>query len=295
MVTYTRWAPHKGGHVQALAETSAVGFGTRRWTGSPTEVHTLDLALDRGCSLVDVTVVPGLIDEVERAVGRVLARRLEDVTVVTLCGSLEPSAVAERVRVAASRLRRDRLDVLLFDEPERLIGASAVDAPAAQERVRAAFAACESLVDRGELGWYGVNSARLAPTASVHAPLGLDRLLSIAQNLRRDHRFGVLQVPCEVLTGRTSDGQRGGLVRQARIGGLATIGTGPMPVWPSSGAAPLAACQTFLMDGVDHVLVDPSCEAQVRAVAPMLAGRIPAPRRAGLAPLEPVALCGARP
>ena len=268
--------------MQALAEASAVGFGTRRWTGSPAQVHTLELALDRGCSLVDVTADADRSGEVECAVGRVLSRRLDDVTVVTLCRSLEPSAVAGRARVAASRLRRDRLDVLLFDEPEALAASDGpVDPDAAEGAVRAAFATCEALVDRGELGWYGVSSARLAPTATPRSPLGLDRLVSIARSVRRDHRFGVLQVPCEVLTGCTTAGQRGGLVRQARRDGLVTIGTGPMPVWPTTGAAPLATCQTFLMDGVDHVLVGPSCEDQVRAVAPMLAGRIPAPRRAG--------------
>ena len=37
-----------------LAQASAIGFGTRRWTGAGDEERTLATALDRGCSLVDV-------------------------------------------------------------------------------------------------------------------------------------------------------------------------------------------------------------------------------------------------
>ena len=144
-----------------LAQASAIGFGTRRWTGAGDEERTLATALDRGCSLVDVA---GRAPEhAETAVGRVLSRRLDDVAVVATTGDLDPHAIVRRVRVAASRLRRDRLDVLVLD-PTRLLLAdaapdpeqAAVDQAAVEQALTAAFATCELLGDRGELGCYGV-------------------------------------------------------------------------------------------------------------------------------------------
>ena len=51
------------------------------------------------------------------------------------------------------------------------------------------------------------------------------------------------------------------------------LGTRPMPVWPPHGAAPLATCQKYLLDGVDHVIMDPRSEEQVRAILPLVRAR----------------------
>ncbi|WP_460461228.1 aldo/keto reductase [Angustibacter peucedani] len=261
-----------------LAGASAVGFGTHRWTGSPEQVRALETALDHGCTLLDVAGAGGSSTSsphVEDVVGRALARRLGDVAVVTTTSLLDPGELARRVRVAAARLRRDRVDVLLLDDLEQLVTRGHHPATSAH-LVQQAFVACEQLADHGELGAYGVSTTRPAGT-----PFDLARLVGLAREVRRDHRFSVLQVPCELLLRR--DAGAPDLVRQAHREGVSTIGTRPLPVWPRQGAAPMATCQQYLLDGVDHVVVDPTCEEQVRQVAALLPGRLAAVagRRAG--------------
>jgi aryl-alcohol dehydrogenase-like predicted oxidoreductase len=254
--------------VLELAQASAIGFGTRRWTGAGDEERTLATALDRGCSLVDVA---GRVPEhAETAVGRVLSRRLDDVAVVATTAGLDPHAIVRRVRVAASRLRRDRLDVLVLD-PTRLLLQDAAPDPeqaaceqAAVERaLTAAFATCELLGDRGELGCYGV---RIGASQATGARL-LQRWVDLARAVRADHRLAVVQLPCWAAAGR---GGPNDLVLAAHRAGLRALGTDPLPVWPRTGAAPLATCQQHLLDGVDHVVVDPQGAEQVRAMQTLL-------------------------
>jgi hypothetical protein len=247
--------------VLELAQASAIGFGTRRWTGADEDERALAAALDRGCSLVDVA---GSRPELaESAVGRVLSHRLDDVSVVATTADLDLHAIVARVRMAAARLRRDLLEVLvldpskvLADEPDRYLSDAAV---------RDAFAVCEGLADRGELGCYGirldVNGAAGDATSQVNRWVGL------AREVRGVPRLAVAQLPC------AAAGRRGGpddVVLAVHRAGLRALGTDPLPFWPRTGAAPTATCQQHLLDGVDHVVVDPLDAEQVRAVQALL-------------------------
>ncbi|WP_426565603.1 hypothetical protein ACPPVT_03745 [Angustibacter sp. McL0619] len=244
-----------------LAHASAIGFGTRRWAGADGDERALATALDRGCSLVDVAGPRA--EQAERAVGRVLAHRLDDVAVVATTADLDLHAIVERVRFAASRLRRDRLDVLVLD-PSQLLREEPDDV-LADSVVRDAFAVCEGLADRGELGCYGV---RLDPSvAAADATSLVNRWVDLARQVRGVPRLAVAQLPCSAAQ------HRGGpqdLVLAVHRAGLRALGTEPLPVWPSAGGAPLATCQQHLLSGVDHVVVDPLDAEQVRAVQSLL-------------------------
>jgi aryl-alcohol dehydrogenase-like predicted oxidoreductase len=247
--------------VLELAQASAIGFGTRRWTGSDGDERVLSAALDRGCSLVDVA--GPAVEQAERAVGRVLSHRLDDVAVVATTDDLDLHAIVERVRFTATRLRRDRLDVLVVD-PSRLLRDEPDDV-LADSAVRDAFAVCEGLADRGELGCYGVRldaSATAGGAASV-----VNRWVALARQVRGSHRLAVAQLPCSAAQHR---GGPDDLVLAAHRAGLRALGTEPLAVGPYAGVAPLSTCQQHLLSGVDHVVVDPLDAEQVRAVQSLL-------------------------
>ena len=242
-----------------LAHASAIGFGTRRWTGADEDERALAAALDRGCSLVDVA---GPRPELaESAVGRVLSHRLDDVSVVATTADLDLHAIVARVRMAAARLRRDLLEVLVLD-PSQVLAAEP-DRHLSDAAVRDAFAVCEGLADRGELGCYGVRlDVRGSDAASV-----VNRWVELAHQVRGVPRLAVAQLPCSAVA------RRGGpddLVLAVHRAGLRALGTEPLPFWPRTGAAPTATCQQHLLDGVDHVVVDPLDAEQVRAVQALL-------------------------
>ncbi len=264
----------------AITEASAVGFGTRSWTGTDEHLIVLEAALDRGCSLID-TAWPRVAQHVEPAVGRVLARRLDAAVVVAGAADVEPGALTRRVRVSAGWLRRDRLDVLLLDDPARILAA-----PGGGRRIQQAVEALETLADHGELGRYGLRLGRMTNGGGSTDDGGLTaagataRCLDLARQVRPDHRMSVVEAPCEMLRPdvRTHVPD---LMAVARGSRLTTIGTRPLPVWPTSGVAPMATCQRYLLDGVDHVVLDLRTQGQLRAVAPLLPGRATRPGRAG--------------
>jgi hypothetical protein len=257
-----------------LTQASVIGFGTRSWTGTQGQVRALELALGRGCSLIDAAW-PLVADYVEPALGRTLAGRLDGAVVVCGAADLDPVALVRRVRTAAARLRRDRLDVLLLDDPERTLAATD-----GEQRIRRAVAVLESLADRGELGRYGLRIGRLpvsgsSPDRAGQTPAGaLVRWLELARQIRPTHRLSVLQAPCEVLRpgARTQVPDLASVACQAR---LVTMGTRPVPVWPTSVGTSATICRRYLLDGVNHVVLEPRTPSQARAMAVLLPTRLP--------------------
>jgi hypothetical protein len=83
--------------------------------------------------------------------------------------------------------------------------------------------------------------------------------------------MSVLQAPCQVLRPDVRT-QVPDLLAVARASRLSTVGTRPLPLWPVSGVAPMATCQRYLLEGLDHVVLDLRTPAQVRAVAALLPG-----------------------
>jgi hypothetical protein len=254
----------------AIAGACAIGFGTRSWTGAPEHLAALELALDHGCSLIDVAW-PRVAQHVEPAVGRALAHRLDGAVVIAGTADVGAGSLARRVRIAAGRLRRDRLDVLLLDDPARVLAE-----PDGERRFQQAVATLEILADRGELGCYGLRLGRApisgeAIRGEPTAARTISRCLDLAGQVRADHRMSVLQAPCPVLRPAVRT-QVPDLLAVARASRLSTVGTRPLPVWPVAGVAPMATCQRYLLEGLDHVVLDLRNPGQVRGMAAMLPG-----------------------
>ncbi|MGL5828053.1 MAG: aldo/keto reductase [Angustibacter sp.] len=272
-----------------IDSASQVGFGTRSWSGTQEQVLALRAALESGCSLIDVAW-PRVADQVEAEVGQVLSGLLTDAVILAGADRLTPGDITERVRIAATRLRRDRLDVLLLDQPGRLL--SARNGP---DRLAEAMATCESLIDRGCLGGYGLRLSGspsrgtstaalvLAPTLATPAAL-ISHCLDVAGQVNINHRLTVIQAPCDLLRppGRQSPTDLTEVVRRAN---LALVGTRPLPVWPVVGQVSTTVCDDYLKSGIDHIIVDPRTPRQVSALARILQAPGPArgaPRRARL-------------
>ncbi len=262
---------------------SQVGFGTRSWSGTDEQVLALRAALESGCTLIDVAW-PRVADQVEAEVGHVLSGLLNNAVVLAGADRLTPSAITERVRIAATRLRRDRLDVLLLDQPGRLVAAR--NGP---DRLVAAMATCEALIDQGALGSYGLRLSGspsrgtstaalvLAPTLASPAAL-ISHCLDLAGQVTVNHRLKVVQAPCDLLRppGREATPELAEVVRRAN---LALVGTRPLPVWPVVGHASTTVCDEYLQSGIDHIIVDPRTPRQVSALARLL--QAPGPHRTG--------------
>ncbi len=260
---------------------SQVGFGTRSWSGTVEQIQALKAALDSGCTLIDVAW-PRVADQVEAEVGHVLSGYLTDAVVLAGADRLTPAAITERVRVAAARLRRDRLDVLLLDQPGRLLAGR--NGP---DRLAEAMAACESLIDVGALGSYGLrlsgsptrgtSTAALVLAPALASPAALiSHCLDLAGQVNVDHRLQVVQAPCDLLRPPETapDAELAEVVRRAQ---LALVGTRPLPVWPVVGNASTAVCDDYLKSGLDHIIVDPRTPRQVSTLVPLLARTAPQP------------------
>jgi aryl-alcohol dehydrogenase-like predicted oxidoreductase len=108
---------------------------------------------------------------------------------------LTPEFLRECLARSRANLGLDVVDVYYVHNPEQQLAAIAYDE--LLDRLRAAFAALEECVDRGEIGVYGCatwQALRVAPGARGH--MGLADLVQLAREVAGDaHHFRIVQLP----------------------------------------------------------------------------------------------------
>lgn len=115
--------------------------------------------------------------------------------IVDDCHCIAPAYLKHSLKLSLRNLRMERVELYSIHNPEQQL--AAVDRPAFQARMRAAFAALEEEATAGRIGAYGLatwNGFRVAPEAPDH--LDLERLLAIARDAGgADHHFRAIQAP----------------------------------------------------------------------------------------------------
>lgn len=207
-----RGADSFGAGARTLGRTgltvSPVGFGAAR-VRDDAALHRRALvdALRGGVNLVD-TSTHAVGGSSERLVGRMLANlvqqgelRREQVVVVSRLGrapdedasNIEPASIRAQLGRSLENLGLERLDVLLLHDPER------GGAEGLEDRLRAAFAELETLVQEGAVGWYGVSSPGFAEPHDSPRALSLRDVLELATEVGgASHHFGVARMPLNV-------------------------------------------------------------------------------------------------
>jgi aryl-alcohol dehydrogenase-like predicted oxidoreductase len=108
---------------------------------------------------------------------------------------LTPDFLRECLRRSRANLGVDVVDVYYVHNPEQQLAAVAYDE--LLDRLRAAFAALEECVERGEIGVYGCatwQGLRVEPGARGH--IGLADLVQLAREIAGDaHHFRIVQLP----------------------------------------------------------------------------------------------------
>ncbi|MGH7492667.1 MAG: aldo/keto reductase [bacterium] len=260
-------------------QVSRLGFGCYRVDAVTVEhAAALKLALRRGINLIDTSTNYG-DGESEELIGRILHEliaagelRREETVVVSKIGyvqgrnlklaqeregsgepfpemvrymdgcwhCLHPEFLQDQLARSLSRLRSDRLEILLLHNPEYFLSHAnkqRVELPRARSeyyrRIANAFHFLEEQVTAGRIGWYGVSSNTF-PLSSSHPEFtSLQRIWEIAESISPQHHFGVIQFPLNLLESgavfeRNQSEHRHTLLQFAQAHGLGTLVNRPL-------------------------------------------------------------------
>ncbi|MGH9573629.1 MAG: aldo/keto reductase [Candidatus Acidiferrales bacterium] len=154
--------------------------------------------------------------------------RTEDI--VAGCHSLVPKFLADQLERSRRNLGLECVDVFYLHNPETQLGE--ISREEFRQRIRDAFAFCESAIVRGKIAAYGLatwKAFRENPTSENH--LSLEEMASIARGLAGEaHRFRFVQLPMnlampEALTNANQvvNGKTMAMVQAARALGITLV------------------------------------------------------------------------
>jgi aryl-alcohol dehydrogenase-like predicted oxidoreductase len=248
-----------------LCELSSIGFGCYRvGTSDPLHRASLELAIERGCNLIDTAATYSHGDS-ERLAGAVaLAHPRRPLFVITKAGYVtgenaslmedlnrEGKATADLVRKAdgslhsihpefleasiyrsLQRLNRSWIDAFLLHNPEYYFDQVA-DVPTRSgyySRIRKAFELLEALVDRGVIRYYGVSSNALPFGGNGERTTNFFRILEVAKQVSSRHHFRFVQFPFNVYEDHAQKALHDGvsLIEAARSSQVVTISNRPL-------------------------------------------------------------------
>jgi aryl-alcohol dehydrogenase-like predicted oxidoreductase len=247
---------------------SPIGFGSYRVGGQPSHEKALQLALERGCNLIDTSANYG-DGESERSIGRVLAKLFEagslareQVFVVSKAGyvqgenlgiargrvrkgqpypemveyssdcwhSISPEFLEDQLTASLERLGLKSLDALLLHNPEYFLKSGGEHAEY-YRRIEAAFAHLEKEAKRGRIRFYGVSSNTFPEAREAPDFTSLEAIWEIAEKQGRDHRFALIQFPFNLYEpGAAFEANNGGktLLEYAKSKDLGTLINRPL-------------------------------------------------------------------
>ena len=167
--------------------------------------------------------------------------------------AMSPSFLEDQAERSLRNLRLDSIDLLYIHNPEQQL--AVVDPAQLRVRLRAAFAALETMADRGLIGAYGCATwTGLRLPAGSHGHLSLYELAEIAREVRGDqHRFRAVQLPInlsmsEAVRVSTQRDPRGRLVHvldAAADLGIDVVASAPLMQGQLTQALPDAVREVF--------------------------------------------------
>jgi len=115
---------------------------------------------------------------------------------------IHPEFLQTQIQRSLERMKLNRIDVYLLHNPEYFLTEiqhhgtpSHSDHEEFYRRLRAAFGFLEAQVDRDIITWYGVSSNNYGLSESDPTMTSVARCLEVARSLKRDHHFGLVQLP----------------------------------------------------------------------------------------------------
>ena len=258
-------------------EKTQLGFGAYRISNRSSEhKEALTLALKSGCPLIDTSsnYTDGeselLIGEVIKEtgirpliiskVGYIQGQNLEVIEELNLKGlasedlveisedlkhSIHPEFVVDQVERSLERLGVDCLDSYLLHNPEYYLKTKDSTQDEYYKRIEKAFYALEKLVEVGKIKSYGVSSNTFVVSPNEHEFTNLDKVFSIAENIKKDHHFKYIQFPLNLLElgGLERIYNNLNLIEFATELGLKTITNRPFNAFTGQGFVRLATYQ----------------------------------------------------
>jgi aryl-alcohol dehydrogenase-like predicted oxidoreductase len=117
---------------------------------------------------------------------------LRQADVVAGMHSMAPDFLADQIDRSRANLGLETIDVLYLHNPETQLGH--ISRAQFDDRLRAAFARLEQIVEEGKIGWYG--AATWEGFRKAAGGLGLLRIVEIAREAGgADHHFRFIQLP----------------------------------------------------------------------------------------------------
>ncbi len=164
---------------------------------------------------------------------------------------IHPQFLADQLTRSLDRLRLGQLDVYLLHNPEYFLdgaqkaGVSLSDARKSYyQRIELAFRHLEDEAKAGRIGWYGVSSNSFPAASDAFNFTDLSHLWKIAESLRAEHHFRVVQFPMNLFeSGAATEPNQpngGTTLAFARKVGLATLINRPLNAMLSGGMLRLA-------------------------------------------------------
>jgi len=138
---------------------------------------------------------------------------------------ISPEFLREQLDLSLARLELTKLDVLLLHNPEYFLN-SGGEHSEYYARIRRAFEYLETEVERGRISYYGISSNTFGTDASEKDFTSLEEVIKIAESIRSDHHFAVIQFPLNLLepgavtTANNSGKSVTDLAREKKIGTL---------------------------------------------------------------------------
>ena len=120
---------------------------------------------------------------------------------------IHPECLEEQLNESLKRLQIDYLDVLLIHNPEMfLMQKQLLEGKSLEEirdmfykKIAKAFEWLESAVEKGLIRSYGISSNTFALSADNPDLCSLERCLNIAESIKKDHHFHVIQFPFNLI------------------------------------------------------------------------------------------------
>ncbi len=119
---------------------------------------------------------------------------------------IHPEFIADQLTRSLERLGLETLDFYLLHNPEYYLEWALKEGTPAEEahreyyrRIQAAFEHLETEVTKGRIRAYGISSNTFPATGKDPERTALDKIREIASSLSKEHHFGMIQMPLNLL------------------------------------------------------------------------------------------------
>lgn len=186
--------------------------------------------------------------------------------------NISPEFLEDQISRSLARLKLESIDVLLLHNPEYFLKTSQ-SRETYYARIKKAFEFLENEIDRRRIRFYGISSNTFPEASSASEFTSLERVWAIANEVKKNHHFAVIQFPLNIYESGAVHHRNNGaatLLERARELNLGVLINRPFNAFHRGRLVRLASFPTH--DDVDikgrlHVVLGRVVEMEKRAPA----------------------------